>query len=42
MSEPTREACDGVAALYALGALGEAERQRFESHLETCLDCVTR
>ena len=28
------------AALYALGALGEAERSRFEEHLETSLDCV--
>ena len=28
------------AALYALGALGEAERNRFEEHLETSLDCV--
>lgn len=28
------------AALYALGALGEAERTRFEEHLETSLDCV--
>ena len=32
--------CDGRAALYALGALGEAERSRFEEHLETSLDCV--
>ena len=28
------------AALYALGALGEAERSRFEEHLETSMDCV--
>lgn len=28
------------AALYALGALGEAERGRFEEHLETSMDCV--
>ena len=28
------------AALYALGALGEAERSRFEEYLETSLDCV--
>lgn len=40
MSEPTHEAFDGMTALYALGALGEVERARFESHLETCLDCV--
>ena len=28
------------AALYALGALGEAERGRFEEHLETSMNCV--
>jgi len=28
------------AALYALGALGEAERSRFEEHLETSMDSV--
>ena len=28
------------AALYALGALDEAERSRFEEHLETSMDCV--
>lgn len=40
MSEPAHEAFDGLAALYALGVLGAAERERFESHLEVCLDCV--
>ncbi len=30
----------GQAALYALGALGKADRSRFEAHLEVCLDCV--
>ncbi len=30
----------GQAALYALGALGKADRNRFEAHLEACLDCV--
>lgn len=41
MSEPTHEACGGgMAALYALGALGEVDRARFELHLETCLACV--
>ncbi len=28
------------AALYALGALGEAERRRFEEYIETSMDCV--
>lgn len=40
MSEPAHEAFDGLAALYALGALGAAERERFESHLEASLDGV--
>ncbi len=31
---------DDNSALYALGALGEAERSRFEEHLETSMDCV--
>ena len=40
MTEPTPGGFDGQAALYALGALGEAERSRFEAHLEASLDCV--
>jgi anti-sigma-K factor RskA len=40
MTGPTHNAFDGLAALYALGALGKAERSRFEAHLEDCLDCV--
>ena len=40
MTEPTHDAFDGLAALYALGALDDDERSRFESHLEACLDCV--
>lgn len=40
MTAPTHCGFDGQAALYALGALGKAERSRFEAHLEACLDCV--
>ncbi len=40
MTGATHDAFDGQAALYALGALGKAERSRFEAHLEECLDCV--
>ena len=40
MTTPTHCGFDGQAALYALGALGKAERSRFEAHLEACLDCV--
>ena len=40
MTERTHEQFDGLAALYALGALGDGERGRFESHLEACVDCV--
>ena len=40
MTEPTRCGFEGEAALYALGALGKADRRRFEAHLEACLDCV--
>ncbi len=40
MTERTHEQFDGLAALYALGALGDGERSRFESHLEVCVDCV--
>ena len=40
MTGATHGAFDGQAALYALGALGKAERSRFEAHLEECLDCV--
>ena len=40
MTEPTPGGFEGQAALYALGALGKAERSRFEAHLEASLDCV--
>lgn len=40
MTEPTPGGFDDQAALYALGALGKAERSRFEAHLEASLDCV--
>ena len=40
MTERIDDNCDGRTALYALGALGEAERSRFEEHLEASLDCV--
>lgn len=40
MTEPTPSGFDGQTALYALGALGKAERSRFEAHLEASLDCV--
>ena len=40
MTEPTHDGFDDQAALYALGALGQAERSRFEAHLEASLDCV--
>ncbi len=40
MSEPTHEPFDGLASLYALGALTERERATFEEHLEVCRACV--
>ena len=40
MSEPTHEPFDGLASLYALGALTERERATFEEHLEVCGACV--
>ena len=40
MSDAQHEPFDGMAALYAVGALTGAEREAFESHLEVCLDCV--
>lgn len=40
MTQPTHDGFDDQAALYALGALGKAERSRFEAHLEASLDCV--
>lgn len=41
MSDPHDEAFDGLAALYAAGALSDDERTAFETHLEVCLECVT-
>ncbi len=40
MIEPTHEPFDGLASLYALGALTERERATFEEHLEVCRTCV--
>ena len=40
MSDPRHEPFDGLAALYAAGALSDAELASFETHLEVCLDCV--
>lgn len=31
---------DGLATLYAVGALGEDDWSAFETHLENCLECV--
>ena len=31
---------DGLATLYAVGALSEDDRTAFETHLEICLECV--
>ena len=33
-------AFDGLATLYAVGALSEDDRSAFETHLEMCLECV--
>ena len=40
MSDPQHEPFDGLAALYAIGALGEEERNGFVTHLEVCVACV--
>ena len=39
MSEPNHEPFDGLAALYAAGALSARERAEFEAHLELCRAC---
>ena len=41
MSDPQHAPFEGLASLYALGALSEADRTAFETHLEFCLECVT-
>ena len=41
MSDPQHAPFEGLASLYALGALSEADRTAFETHLELCLECVT-
>jgi len=41
MSDPQHAPFDGLATLYALGALSGADRTAFETHLELCLECVT-
>ena len=40
MSDPQHEQYEGLAALYAMGALNARERTVFESHLEICRTCV--
>jgi hypothetical protein len=40
VSEPQHAQFDGLTALYAVGALGRAEREGFEAHLEVCRECV--
>ena len=41
MSDPQHAPFDGLATLYALGGLSEADRTAFETHLELCLECVS-
>ena len=41
MSDPEHAPFDGLATLYAVGALSEDDRAAFETHLEICLECVT-
>ena len=40
MSDPSHEPFDGLASLYALGALSAREHAEFEEHLELCRACV--
>jgi anti-sigma factor ChrR (cupin superfamily) len=40
MSDTQHEPFDGLAALYAMGALDDDERSAFQTHLEVCLECV--
>ena len=40
MSEPNHQPFDGLAVLYAAGALRARERAEFEEHLEACRECV--
>jgi len=40
MSAARHDPFDGLAALYAAGALDEEGRTAFETHLEVCLECV--
>lgn len=40
MSSQGHEPFDGLAALYAAGALNGRERTAFHSHLEVCVECV--
>ena len=41
MNDPRHEPFNGLASLYAAGALSDAERTSFETHLEVCRECVT-
>ena len=41
MSDLQHAPFDELAALYAVGALSENDRTAFETHLETCLECVS-
>ena len=40
MNESTHEPFDGLASLYALGALAERDRAAFEEHLDVCRTCA--
>ncbi len=40
MSDLQHAPFDGLAALYAMGALSPDDRTAFETHLEVCVDCV--
>jgi anti-sigma-K factor RskA len=39
-TNPTNDPFSGLAGLYALGALNADERKDFETHIETCQNCV--
>ncbi len=41
MSDLQHAPFDGLAALYAMGALSEDDQTAFETHLEVCLECVS-
>ena len=39
-TNPSNDSFSGLAGLYALGALNADERKDFETHIETCQNCV--